>query len=169
MDNKYFSPEESLADITDRYPELIAVLSGKGFAQLKDEKKRLKAASRGLDWLKERISIGVRVEELADVFISAGFDLFFDRRFMDHFWRQAVFKDVSGINSLNQDFKDNEIDLLDPEGDYSVLGIVPAVFLINRAELGDRKAPKTWADILSEEFTGSVSLPVTAVLPILRI
>ncbi len=269
MNNKYFSPEETLAEITDKYPELISVLAGRGFAQLKDENKRqqfgskislkqaaelkglnleklmklirkkikdndeeadvtvlenggkrnstgdsagrksgekdvnvrensdfnnikvegllpcpvrvpfleelktvttgmdkpvfmdLKAASGGLDWLKEKLSNDIKVDGLADIFISAGFDLFFDRRLMDRFRRQGVFKDVTGIESLNTDFKDNEIDLLDPEGAYSVLSVVPAVFLINREELGDRRMPETWADILSQEFADSVSLPVS--------
>lgn len=246
MVNRYFSPEETLAVITDKYPELIPFLSSKGFAQLKDENKRkefgsrislkdaaglkginleklikmmveeieniresaeismekkesglkseiriegllpcpvriplmeeleklipdlnnpvsldLKSASQGLDWLKERFSVETEADELADIFISAGFDLFFDRKLMDHYRRQGVFKDQTGIEQLNKVFINDQVDLLDPEGDYSVLSIVPAVFLINEEELGERKVPLTWEEILSDKFAGSVSLPVS--------
>lgn len=41
-----------------------------------------------------------------------------------------------------------------------MLGVVPAVFLINKEELGDLPIPKTWEDILKEEFEGKVSLPI---------
>ncbi|HKL76225.1 MAG TPA: DUF1858 domain-containing protein, partial [Halanaerobiales bacterium] len=40
MRNKYFKKQQTLAEITDKYPELIEVLANKGFAQLNDEKKR---------------------------------------------------------------------------------------------------------------------------------
>lgn len=244
MNNKYFKSKDTLAEITDKYPELIDVLANKGFAQLNDEKKRkefgkrvtlkqaanlkglnleklkklmieeienkdenadvtlkekseqgeikiegllpcpvrvplmeelekitndfsktvatdLKAASQGLDWLKESISKESSGEELSDIFISAGFDLFFDKKLMDKFRRKGVFKDTTGIDKLNEDFVKDNVNLLDPEGDYSIIGIVPAVFLINREELAGRKAPKSWEEILSPEFANSVSLPVS--------
>ena len=40
MENRYFSPEETILTITDRYPELIPFLVSKGFTPLQDEKKR---------------------------------------------------------------------------------------------------------------------------------
>lgn len=121
----------------------------------------LKSASQGLDWLQDGFEDIKSADELSDIFISAGFDLFFDRDLMDRFRRQDVFKDASGIKKLNQDFTNAGVDLLDPEGDYSVLSIVPAVFLVNKEELRGRKVPKSWEEILSEEFANSVSLPVS--------
>ncbi len=239
MENKYFSSEETVYNITEKYPELIPLLVSKGFTPLQDEKKRklmgsrinlknaarlkglkvedlmkeleaeldkiygngegkekkeirveglvpcpvriplqeeldkfltrldnhvsldLKAASQGVDWLEERIRGGADGEELADIFISAGFDLFFDRRLMDRYRRQGLFKDNTGIRNLNRIFTEQGLDLLDPEGDYSILAVVPAVFLVNKEELGERSIPKTWEDVLSEEFAGDVSLPVS--------
>ncbi|MGM0438229.1 MAG: ABC transporter substrate-binding protein [Bacillota bacterium] len=244
MNNNYFKSQETLAEITDKYPELVEVLANKGFAQLNDEKKRkefgnkvtleqaanlkglnldkliklmieeiesknenvditlkekskqgeikiegllpcpvrvplmeelekitkdfsktvatdLKAASQGLDWLKDNISKEGSAEDLSDIFISAGFDLFFDKKLMDKFRRKGVFKDTTGIDELNKVFKSDNVNLLDPEGDYSIISIVPAVFLINREELGGREVPKTWEEILSPEFANSVSLPVS--------
>jgi ABC-type Fe3+ transport system substrate-binding protein len=121
----------------------------------------LKSASQGLEWLKNGFEEIESPDELSDVFISAGFDLFFDKDLMDRFRRQDVFKDMSGIKKLNSDFEDKGIDLLDPEGDYSVLSIVPAVLLVNKEELNGREIPRSWKNIMSEEFTGSVSLPVS--------
>lgn len=51
-------------------------------------------------------------------------------------------------------------DLKDPKGHYSMIGVVPAVFLVNLKDIGNRKIPRTWEDILSEEFENRVSLPV---------
>ena len=33
-----------------------------------------------------------------------------------------------------------------------MLGVVPAVFLVNKNMLGDREMPKSWADLLKPEF-----------------
>lgn len=238
MENRHFSPEETILTITDRYPELIPFLVSKGFTPLQDEKKRkmmggmislknavrmkglnldglvkemvaeldksygagseankeirveglvpcpvriplqeeldsfisrmdnpvilnLKAASQGVDWLEERFAEGAEGEELADIFISAGFDLFFDWRLMERYRRQGLFKDNTGIKSLNRVFAEQGIDLLDPEGDYSILAVVPAVFLVNKDELDGRSIPQSWEDILSDDFIGDVSLPVS--------
>ena len=121
----------------------------------------LKSASQGLEWLQDGFEKIKSADELSDIFISAGFDLFFDKDLMDRFRRQHVFKDASGIKELNPDFTEAGIDLLDPEGDYSVLSIVPAVFLVNKEELDGRNVPSSWEEILSKEFANSVSLPVS--------
>ena len=121
----------------------------------------LKSASQGLEWLKNGFADIEDADGLSDLFISAGFDLFFDKDLMDRFRRRDVFKDETGIDELNKDFADKGIDLLDPEGDYSVLSIVPAVFLVNKEELKGREIPRSWEEIMSEKFAGSVSLPVS--------
>lgn len=41
-----------------------------------------------------------------------------------------------------------------------MIAVVPAIFLVNKDELGDRAFPKTWKDILKPEFKKSVSLPI---------
>ncbi len=119
----------------------------------------LKAASSGLDWLKESIEGDGNEEQLSDIFISAGFDLFFEDKLMGKFKKNKVFKDISGLKEYNEDF--DELSLKDPQGDYSMIAVVPAVFLVNTEELGDRPFPKTWEDILKPEFEKSVSLPVS--------
>lgn len=119
----------------------------------------LKAASSGLDWLKESIKGDGGEDKLSDIFISAGFDLFFEDKLMGKFKKNKIFKDISGLKKYNKDFE--ELSLKDPHGDYSMIAVVPAVFLINTEVLGDRPFPKTWEDILKPEFEKSVSLPVS--------
>ncbi len=121
----------------------------------------LKAASSGLDWLKEDVIKANHPEKLADMFISAGFDLFFEDELMGKFKSKGIFKDITELEEYNSDFNNEEISLRDPDGDYSMLAVVPAVFLVNTEALGDRPFPKSWSDLLKPEFENSVSLPIS--------
>lgn len=120
----------------------------------------LKPASMGVDWLKEDIQNGKIADDLSDIFMSAGFDLFFDKELMGKFKKQHVFEDFTGFDSYNKDFNNDNINLKDPDNEYSMLGVVPAVFLVNKEELGERAMPKSWKDILDGDFENSVSLPI---------
>lgn len=119
----------------------------------------LKVASGGVDWIKDKIK-GAEQEELPDLFMSAGFDLFFDKDLMGGFKEQGIFKDLIAEEDMNKDFQNEAIDLRDPDGNYSIIGVVPAVFLVNKEQIGDRELPRTWKDLFKEEFIGEVSLPV---------
>lgn len=121
----------------------------------------LKAASSGLDWLKEDVIKANHPEKLADMFISAGFDLFFEDELMGKFKSKGIFKDITELKEYNSDFNNEEISLRDPDGDYSMLAVVPAVFLVNTEALGERPFPKSWSDLLKPEFENSVSLPIS--------
>ena len=116
----------------------------------------LKAASMGIDWIKDEMK---NSEKIPDLFISAGFDLFFDRNLLGKYKSDNLFEDISGIEKYNDDFL--EYDLKDPSGQYSMLGVVPAVFLVNRDELKGRKIPESWEELLSGEFENNVSLPIS--------
>lgn len=120
----------------------------------------LKVASGGVDWIKEKVLKIDSQNELSDLFMSAGFDLFFDKSLMAKFKSQGVFEDLTGFNKMNGDFDNEDIDLKDPARQYSIIGVVPAVFLVNKEEIGDREIPQTWADLFKPEFEGEVSLPV---------
>ena len=50
----------------------------------------LKSASQGLEWLQDGFAEIKSADELSDIFISAGFDLFFDKDLMDRFRRQQM-------------------------------------------------------------------------------
>ncbi|MDR7855134.1 ABC transporter substrate-binding protein [Tissierella sp.] len=120
----------------------------------------LKVASGGVDWIKEKIEKLNSEDELSDLFMSAGFDLFFDKKLMGKFKEQGVFEDLTGFDNINKDFQNKEINLKDPDNQYSMIGVVPAVFLVNKEEIGDRQMPQTWADLFKPEFEGEVSLPI---------
>lgn len=148
-------------------PVKLPLLEGfEGWLETQDEDFRndldyeLKAASMGVDWLVESIEKSESADVLSDLFISAGFDLFFDRHLIGKYKAQGAFKDFSGLENYNKDFNNEDIALQDPAGQYSMLAVVPAVFLVNTEELNGRKMPMSWEDILDPEFENSVSLPI---------
>lgn len=120
----------------------------------------LKAASMGVDWMKEKLVDAKDESVLSDVFLSAGFDLFFDPNLMGKFKENNVFEDISGIKKLNHDFDNERIDLKDPKGQYSVVGVVPAIFMVNKDLLGERAMPESWADLLKPEYENTIALPM---------
>lgn len=119
----------------------------------------LKAASMGVDWIIEELKNDA-VEKLPDMFISAGFDIFFDKNLFGKYKAENLFEDITGIENYNRDFNNDYINLKDPNGQYSILSVVPAIFLVNKDELKGRKAPESWEDILQDEFENSISLPM---------
>ena len=64
----------------------------------------LKAASMGLEWVQENMEGVENDKELPDLFISAGFDMFFDEHKIGRFRKKGVFTDFSGYEKFNQDF-----------------------------------------------------------------
>lgn len=116
----------------------------------------LKAASIGVDWIKEDLK---NSDTVPDLFISAGFDLFFDKKLLGKHKSENIFEDITGIQEYNEDFR--EYGLKDPNGQYSVLGVVPAVFLVNKDELKGRKIPESWEELMSGGFENNVSLPIS--------
>ncbi|MCT4687522.1 ABC transporter substrate-binding protein [Vallitalea sp.] len=120
----------------------------------------LKAASMGVDWLKESLEKNEDEDVLSDIFISAGFDLFFDKKLIGKWASKGVFEDITKMKHYNKEFDNEEISLKDPNNNYSIIGVVPAVFLVNIEELDDRDMPKSWEDILKPEFENSISLPI---------
>src|SRR5690554_4124399 len=102
----------------------------------------LQAAYTGTDWMEEDIPDDPSPEEVPEIFLSAGFRLFFtDPRFLS-LRKNGAFADRTGWKGLNEFGVANG--LADPEGKYSVIGVVPAVFMVNRDLLGDRPVPRTW-------------------------
>lgn len=119
----------------------------------------LKAASMGIGWLKDAL-IQQSKEELPDLFISAGFELFFDKKLFGKYKSEDMFEDFTDFEHYNEDFENDYIKLKDPNKQYSIVGVVAAVFLVNVEELNGRSMPTSWEDILQEEFRNSVSLPI---------
>lgn len=120
----------------------------------------LQAASMGLDWLREQITESKDASGLADVYLSAGFSLFFDQGVMGPYLKKGVFADLTGKEHLNSSFDNGDICLKDPRGQYAIIGVVPAVFMVNTELLGGRPFPESWADLLEPEFEDTIALPM---------
>jgi hypothetical protein len=64
----------------------------------------LKAASMGLEWVENNIKGIENADELPDLFISAGFDMFFDEDMIGKFKRAGVFEDTTKFEKFNSLF-----------------------------------------------------------------
>ncbi len=118
----------------------------------------LVAASVGADVLDQALQAIESEADLPDIFLSAGYEAFFDRRNMARFRDQGVFTDRSWSthNDLFAGYK-----LQDPQGLYSMLAVVPAVFLVDLTKLAEgEEIPRSWSEVLDERFTQRVALPV---------
>lgn len=118
---------------------------------------KFEAASLGSAWMEEHIQTVTAADQLPDIFVSAGFETFFDPRTIGHFKDQGLFSDLTS-GPINKSF--DGLDLKDPKGHYGLISVVPAAFMVNHDELGDLPVPRTWADILKPEFEQKVALPV---------
>lgn len=118
---------------------------------------KLEAASVGADWMGEHIQGITEAEQLPDVFVSAGFETFFDPSTIGRFKEQGLFADLTS-GPVNHSF--DGIALKDPKSHYGLISVVPAVFMVNHDVLGDRAVPRTWADLLKPEYEQNVALPV---------
>ncbi len=116
----------------------------------------LRSANLGIDWICDQVKTGDE-KEIPDILISAGFELFFDKKLMGKFIEEKKFH--STIEKMNSDFCNDELDLRDKKNNYAIIGIVPAIFIVNEDALNGREAPKTWEDLLKPEFKNSVSVP----------
>lgn len=120
----------------------------------------LKAASMGLDWISAEVEAATTAEELDDIYLSAGFDMFFEDRYFRRFTKEESFINPIEWNAINIQFKNAMIDLEDPQGKYGIVAVVPAVFLVNTKELGDRPVPRSWKQLCDPMYLRSISLPV---------
>ncbi len=117
----------------------------------------LAAASVGADSLNDQIAAIEDEADLPDVFVSAGFESFFDHRNLGRFGERGTFVDVAPAGQ-NPSFGD--LQLRDPEGRFTMIAVVPAVFIVNDEFLGGAPAPRTWEDLLDERLADRIALPV---------
>ena len=119
---------------------------------------RLAAASVGADALDAGMSTIETETDLPDLFLSAGFEAFFDKKNMARFKDNGVFTDRSW-DTHNKLF--DGYDLKDPDGHYALLAVVPAVFLVDKTQLEEgEEVPRTWQEILGPRFKNKVAMPV---------
>ncbi|MFV0255374.1 MAG: ABC transporter substrate-binding protein, partial [Erysipelotrichaceae bacterium] len=120
----------------------------------------LQSASMGIDWLQEKIANIDDSDELADIYLSAGYDLFFGDDNFERFARSNVFNTEELEIQLREKFSQEPLKLQDPNYTRYIIACVPAVFVINKNALADRPIPQSWFDLMKPEFKNSLSLPV---------
>lgn len=118
---------------------------------------RFRAASGGSEWIENEICAASSVTQLPDIFVSAGFDTFFDPDGIGRFKEEGAFTAVDA-GAINTVF--TGLDLRDPQGVYSIISTVPAVFIVDTHQLGDLSAPRTWEQLLEPEYAQQIALPV---------
>jgi len=118
----------------------------------------LKAASEGASWVENKIKSVNISNELPDIFISAGFETFFSNQGIGRFKKEGAFKNLLPFKKFNSSF--DNINLEDTAEHYSIISVVPAVFLVNTKELCDLPIPQTWEDLLNPIYENKVSIPV---------
>ena len=119
---------------------------------------RLAAASIGAEALEQQMQNIATEDDLPHVFLSAGFEAFFDRKNMARFKDAEVFVSRTW-DQVNPMFA--EYDLFDPDRHFAMLAVVPAVFLVDKSQLAEgEELPRSWRDLLSDRYTGRIALPV---------
>ncbi|EJU19951.1 PF08984 domain protein [Peptoanaerobacter stomatis] len=115
----------------------------------------LEPASNGIDSIRADLN-SEDENKYPDIITSAGFEFFFGERV-----KSLIDKGIysSEDYEINKEFITRDVDLKDPKNNYHIMGIVPAIFIVNTALLDGRKLPTSWEDLLSEEFAGKVSIP----------
>ena len=96
-----------------------------------------------------------KAEELPDIIISADFNSFYGHNFYNKFVADGS---LCGYGSPDAGAAFTKAGILDPNNDYSVLGINPLVMVANLDEVGDRPLPTSWQDLLDPMWQSSVTL-----------
>jgi len=118
---------------------------------------RFRAASGGSEWIEKEIHAATAVTQLPDIFVSAGFDTFFDPNGIGRFKEEGAFAALD-LGEVNTAF--TGLDLRDPQGAYTIISTVPAVFILDTHQLGDLPTPRTWAQLLEPQYQRKVAYPV---------
>jgi len=125
-----------LLEAFDKFSKQITAETGKSVGV------RLAAASVGADALDAGMRSITDESDLPDIFLSAGFEAFFDKKNMARFKDKGVFVDRSWDthNDLMAPYG-----LKDPDGHYALLAVVPGVFLVDKTQLDEgEEVPRTW-------------------------
>lgn len=118
----------------------------------------LRSANLGMDWMMDKVRDAKTEDDLPDMFMSAGFELFFDKKLMGRFIQDGIYHYEE--MKVHPRYTDYECNLSDPKKNYNIMGVVPAVFIVNHTVLGDREVPKTWEDLLRDDLYNDVAVPM---------
>lgn len=94
-------------------------------------------------------------DELPDILLSSDFNAFYGRDFRERFVETGLF---TGYGDITPSQSYTQAGVIDPLGQYTVLGINPLVMVVNTEQLAGRPLPETWEDLLHPRWKGSVTL-----------
>lgn len=97
----------------------------------------------------------VTADELPDLIVSSDFNSFYGRRFYERFVATGEF---TGYGHTEPGRNFSEAGIVDPRGEYSVLGVNPLVVVANLDQVGDRSLPVRWQDVLDPIWEKSLAL-----------
>lgn len=93
------------------------------------------------------------VNQLPDIMITPGINAFFEENFKRKFVDKGYFKEVLPLK-IEPQIK--QLGYLDPKHRYSMLFMNELVMVIYRPNLGKKKEPQSWCDILDPAFESSI-------------
>ncbi|MBI5593602.1 MAG: ABC transporter substrate-binding protein [Deltaproteobacteria bacterium] len=93
--------------------------------------------------------------ELPDIIVSADFNAFYGHRFYKRFVATGQF---TGYGRFDPGRNFIAAGIVDPRGEYAVLGVNPLVVVANLDEVGDRPLPVRWEDVLDPQWENSLTL-----------
>ncbi|WP_029913952.1 ABC transporter substrate-binding protein [Pelobacter seleniigenes] len=95
------------------------------------------------------------VDELPDIIVSADFNAFYGQRFYQRFVADGT---LVGYGTPDPGAAFQQAAILDPLGEYAVLGVNPLVMVANLDEIGDRPLPSAWQDLIEPCWNESLTL-----------
>lgn len=96
-----------------------------------------------------------KLDELPDIIVSADFNTFYGKRFYEKFVATGK---MCGYGTYAPNDYYQQAGIVEPNGEYSVLGVNPLVMVANLDEVGERPLPKIWQDLLDPMWQRSVTL-----------
>lgn len=94
-------------------------------------------------------------DELPDIILSSDFNTFYGQEFQQKFVNKHLF---SGYGDPTPCATYQQAGIIDPLGQYSVLGINPLVMVVNKEQLDGRPMPSCWQDLLHPRWKNSITL-----------
>ncbi len=109
------------------------------------------SASLGLDFLGEGVKT---IDDFPDIFISVGLEFpFFNEDI------KALFNEENFV--LNDaPYSENFEKFKDPKRIFHMVAVVPCVFLTVKSGLDEGDCPRSWDELLSDDFDSKITLPL---------
>ncbi|MHC1684539.1 MAG: ABC transporter substrate-binding protein [Clostridiaceae bacterium] len=93
------------------------------------------------------------INDLPDIIISSGINVFYFKNFADKFINKGLFIDVSDDN-INKSLID--VGIKDPYGEYTIFSMNLLIMVADLTKIGDLPLPECWGDLLKPEYENKV-------------